>query len=99
MTMGEARDIIAARIGKLMGWQGPLATSEADAFIAALTVAGWTLAPPGSRVVPDGGVDAVTVERCIAEIDCGCERDHCPSVDFCVKDDVAALRALAEAKP
>ena len=57
------------------------------------------VAPPGSRVVPEGGVDAPTVERCIAEIDCGCERDHCPFVGFCAKDDVAALRDLAEAKP
>ena len=37
----------------------------ADAILAALTAAGWTLAPPGSRVVPEGGVDAETVRKCM----------------------------------
>jgi hypothetical protein len=30
-----------------------------DEFLSALTAAGWTLAPPGSRVVPEGVEEAL----------------------------------------
>lgn len=98
----SARDVIAAEFGRMhQSVCYPTASDgekewAGDSILSALTAAGWTLAPPGSRVVPEGGVDAPTVERCIAEIDCGCERDHCPSPGFCVKDDVDALRSLIE---
>lgn len=74
---------------------GPSMPTEAEA------IARWNRRTPaaGYRVVREGDLDAATVERCIAEIDCGCEPDHCPVPGFCAKEDVATLRALAgEAK-
>ena len=67
--MVEARDIIAKAVA--VAWCGkgahvdPIDNEAAHAAIAALTAAGWTLAPTGSRVVPEGGVDAETVRKCM----------------------------------
>ena len=101
--MTEARDIIAKAVA--VAWCGkgaptdPIDIEAAHAAIAALTAAGWTLAPPGSRVVPEGGVDAETVRIC-ADVakhlngwggDCG-RGGHAEHIAKCIRD-------LAEAKP
>lgn len=122
--MTEARDIIA---NALRGPQPSVKESEAfivsdydahmvsaNIVLAALTAAGWTLAPPGSRVVPDGGVDAETVERCAEVADViGDEYDaratgarltsesidSLRAAESAANRIAAALRALAKAKP
>jgi hypothetical protein len=81
----SARDVIAKAL--IYRLHLPNRLPMADRALSALTAAGY-------RIVPPGGLDAETVERCIAEINCGCEPDHCPSPGFCAKNDVAALRAL-----
>lgn len=45
--MVEARDIIAEIFAELVGWVPKGGEHGADKIIAALTAAGWTLAPPG----------------------------------------------------
>ncbi len=118
--MVEARDIIA---NALRGPQPSVKDSEAfivsdydahmvsaNIVLAALTAAGWTLAPPGSRVVPEGGVDAA-VERMAKAMwdtmtpdnswDRALDEDYYdgPGRASLRKMAAAALRALAEAKP
>ena len=119
--MVEARDIVAKA---LYDWAGSgqgvddmlaaIAEGQADDILDALTDAGWTLAPPGSRVVPDGGVDAETVERCAEVADViGDEYDaratgarltsesidSLRAAESAANRIAAALRALAKAKP
>lgn len=97
----SARDIIA---DELSGW---LFESDdyADNILAALTAAGWTLAPPGSRVVPEGAVDAETMNRCLEIVDTewrkhntgsGFDSQSARVAAYTIR---AALRALAEPKP
>lgn len=116
--MVEARDIIAKAVAVARCGKGapvdPIDNEAAHAAIAALTAAGWTLAPPGSRVVPDGGVDAETVERCAEVADViGDEYDaratgarltsesidSLRAAESAANRIAAALRALAKAKP
>ena len=97
--MTEARDIIADQLHVVAD---PLACYPmADEILAALTAAGWTLAPPGSRVVPEGGVDAATVERCAQWHDFVAKQERAkrPKIALAHGRYAAALRALAEAKP
>ena len=68
---------------------------DADAAIAALTAAGYSIAPPGARVVPEGAVDAETVQKCAVvadQFDSGCG----DQLDRVARIIAAALRALAE---
>ena len=51
---GDASDLTASELASWCKWKRVFP----DDILAALTAAGWTLAPPGSRVVPEGGVDA-----------------------------------------
>lgn len=96
----SARDVLATRVGKLMGWHGPLATSEADAFIAALTAAGYSIAPPGSRVVPAAIEWFDARNKCIAASIGDPEyRRKLNRLSEAEDALAAALRALAETKP
>lgn len=99
MSAPEPRDIIAQFCD---GYTWDEVLDQADRAIAALTAAGWTLAPPGSRVVPEGGVDRGTVLKCIALIEQSWKPvgagDGQTFVVGC-GGGTAALRALAEAKP
>lgn len=104
----SARDVIAAEFGRMhQSVCYPTASDgekewAGDSILSALTAAGWTLAPPGSRVVPEGGVDRETVLKCIALIEQSWKPvgagDGQTFVVGC-GGGTAALRALAEAKP
>ena len=103
MSTAEVRDIIADGVFSHLPIDGTTPLYRAvDAILAALTAAGWTLAPPGSRVVPEGGVDRETVMKCIALIEQSWKPvgagDGQTFVVGC-GGGTAALRALAEAKP
>lgn len=114
--MVEARDIIANAIRRRSDgrWSGPPPETVARCLIEDLTAAGWTLAPPGSRVVPEGGVDAPTVERCANHLDVLAEANHDRAAYRTeggeyhtlftergkgLSEGADALRAFAEAKP
>ena len=104
--MIEARDIIAEAFGLIcFDVLHPTGTNggtirAGDAILAALTAAGWTLAPPGSRVVPEGGVDAETVERCAQVADEKAEIYEDPAEialwPACCKPIAVRLRGLAD---
>jgi dihydrofolate reductase (trimethoprim resistance protein) len=107
MTAASAKDIIAARVGKLMGWYGQHADTEAEAFLTALTAAGWTLAPTGKfkrgdRVTKISGSSWTgrvvgTYSTTLTPEGYAVESENEPgSVQIYP---AAALRALAEAKP
>ena len=92
MSAPEPRDIIA----NVLDLWGVEPHRRPDVIIERLTAAGWTLAPPGSRVVPEGGVDAKTVRICASLIE---NMRLQPKCDGVIVQAAAALRALAEAKP
>ncbi len=74
-------------------------TEGIEFTLSTLTAAGYTIAPPGSRVVPIGGVDAETVERCIALVRGSPVDPPTWTEDEALERAVDRLRALAEAKP
>ena len=100
-----AVDILAAVPFKPVSLEKlPIGRFGAHIFLEALTAAGWTLAPPGSRVVPEGGVDAADlIQRLDTAIKLGeatGSRGKHPSNIYNLAGEArAALRALAEAKP
>lgn len=116
--MVEARDIIADATDVACGvdnnFGGVVVTKHRHTIelgLRRLTAAGWTLASPGSRVVPEGAVDAETVERVARAL---CTEDYRPRWTLLGDDGPrfidqqwptyvsraeAALRALAEPKP
>ena len=68
--MNSARDIIAETFRRVhQNVCYPIASQDECelvglAIIEDLRAAGYTIAPPGSRILRDGELDAVTVERC-----------------------------------
>ena len=90
----SARDVIAAEFGRMhQSVCYPTASDgekewAGDSILSALTAA-------GHRIVPPGGLDAVSVERCaqIADsVDSGCEDPW----DHAAQAIAAALRSLIE---